>query len=648
MLATLTEPFDEEGWVYEIKWDGYRAIAIINQKHAELLSRNNKSFNEKFYPVLQAVENWGIKAVVDGEVVVLDENGKPDFGALQNWRSEADGDIAYYVFDLMWYEGFDFTKVALHERREMLRQILPKGDSIIRMSDTFETKATELLVAVGKMGLEGIMAKKNDSLYYPGARSKEWLKMKSNIRHEVVIGGYTQNEGTRKTFSSLLVGVYKNGKLIYTGKIGTGFSDQLQKEMMQRVKPLIRKTSPFNVDIDVNKPSRFRPNPLKASVTWLKPDLVCEVSYTELTSDGIMRHPSFEGMREDKTARQVHEEKAVTVKKISSPKMLKGKVMPATDKSKKTLINPSEETQVKKINGHELKFTNTDKLFWPKEKYTKGDLLNYYYQVSSFILPYLKGRPESLNRYPDGYAGKSFYQKDVTGKVPDWVQQFKYRSADENIDKHFMLVEDEASLLLMVNMGCIEINPWNSTVQKPDHPTWCIIDLDPDKNSFDTVIKVAQVTHDILTQAGIDCYCKTSGSTGIHIYIPLNSKYTYEQSKEFARMIVTMVQKEMPRATSIERQISKRNGKIYLDFLQNRPQATVASAYSARPKPGASISMPLYWDEVKKGLKMTNYTIKNVIPMLNERGDLFKGVLGKGIDMKASIKRLESIWNSKS
>ncbi|MEP6648023.1 MAG: non-homologous end-joining DNA ligase, partial [Saprospiraceae bacterium] len=317
-------------------------------------------------------------------------------------------------------------------------------------------------------------------------------------------------------------------------------------------------------------------------------------------------------------------------------------------KSKKTLINPSEETQVKKINGHELKFTNTDKLFWPKEKYTKGDLLNYYYQVSSFILPYLKGRPESLNRYPDGYAGKSFYQKDVTGKVPDWVQQFKYRSADENIDKHFMLVEDEASLLLMVNMGCIEINPWNSTVQKPDHPTWCIIDLDPDKNSFDTVIKVAQVTHDILTQAGIDCYCKTSGSTGIHIYIPLNSKYTYEQSKEFARMIVTMVQKEMPRATSIERQISKRNGKIYLDFLQNRPQATVASAYSARPKPGASISMPLYWDEVKKGLKMTNYTIKNVIPMLNERGDLFKGVLGKGIDMKASIKRLESIWNSKS
>ncbi|MBK9982240.1 MAG: DNA ligase D [Saprospiraceae bacterium] len=641
MLATLTEPFDEEGWVYEIKWDGYRALAIVNAEKSNLLSRNNKSFSEKFYPVQKAIEEWGIRAVVDGEIVVLDDRGKPDFGSLQNWRSEADGDLVYYVFDLMWLNGYDLTKVPLTERRNILMQLIPSGHSIIRMSDAFESKASDLLKAVRKMGLEGIMAKKKDSLYYPGARTKGWLKMKSNKRHEVVIGGFTQNEGSIKTFSSLLVGINKNGDLIYTGKIGTGFSDKLQKEMMKLFKPLIRRVNPFKGTIDVNKPSRFRPDLPNASATWLKPELVCEVSYTEMTSDGVMRHPSFEGMRNDKNAKDVHEEKAVSVKKSIKSKILKEIVMPSTDNSKKTLLNPSEATQVKKVNGHELKFTHVDKLFWAKEKITKGDLMNYYYKVSSLMLPYLKNRPESLNRYPDGYAGKNFYQKDVKGKAPEWATTFPYRSAEEDIDKEFLVVQEEASLLYMVNTGCIEINPWNSTMQKPDHPTWCIMDLDPDKNNFDTVIRVAQVAHEILESAGIDSYCKTSGSTGIHIYIPLNAKYTYDQSKEFARLIVTMVQKEMPLVTSIERLVPKRKGKIYLDFLQNRPQATVAAPYSVRPKPGAPVSMPLHWDELKKGLKMTDFTIKNVLPMLNERGDIFKGVLGKGIDMKMVIKKLE-------
>jgi bifunctional non-homologous end joining protein LigD len=646
MLATLTDPFDAEGWQYEIKWDGYRAVARMNGKQYELLSRNNKSFNEKFYPVYQAIKGWGIQAIVDGEIVVLGKDGKPNFGALQNWRSESDGEIIYYVFDIMWVNGYLLTSVPLTKRRELLEQYIPEGNSIIRMSETFHSTASELLKAAHQMGLEGIMAKKTDSLYYPGARTKEWLKMKSGLRHEVVIGGFTQNEGTSKTFSSILVGVFKGDRLHYTGKIGTGFSDQLQKEMMQKFKPLIRKTTPFSEAIDVNKPSRFRPDPPHATVTWLKPELVCEVSYTELTSDGIMRHPSFEGLREDKKAKDVHEEVAVPVKKIIKPTILKDKVMPATDQSRKTLLNPTEDTQVKKVNGHELKFSNLDKLYWPKEKIEKRDLINFYYQVAPYMLPYLKNRPQSLNRHPDGYAGKSFYQKDVTGKVPAWVETFPYRSADEDIDKNFMVAQDEASLLFMANMGCIEINPWSSTVQKPDHPTWCIIDLDPDKNTFDSVVRVAQVTHELLMEAGVDCYCKTSGSTGLHIYIPLNAKYDYNQSKEFARLIVTIVQKRMPRITSIERIVSKRSGKMYLDFLQNRPQATLAAPYSVRPKPGATVSMPLFWDEVKVGLKMSDYTLKNVIPMLKERGDIFRGVLGKGIDMMKALKKLEEIWEN--
>ena len=316
MLATLTNPFDKEGWWYEIKWDGYRAVGMMQKKSINLISRNQKSFNEKFYPVFDAVKAWGIQAVVDGEIVVLDDKGKPNFNALQNWRSEADGELLYYLFDIAWYDGYDLTQVPIEERREFLSSIMPADIPLIRMSETFDTTASDLLKAVAKMGLEGIMAKKKGSLYYPGARTKEWLKIKSNQRHEVVIGGYTQNEGTSKTFSSILVGVYEKGVLHYTGKVGTGFSDTLQKEMMRQFKPLIRKTSPFEESIDVNKPSRFRPNPPNATVTWLKPELVCEVSYAEMTADGVMRHPSFEGMREDKKAKDVHAEKAVPVKKV--------------------------------------------------------------------------------------------------------------------------------------------------------------------------------------------------------------------------------------------------------------------------------------------------------------------------------------------
>ena len=265
------------------------------------------------------------------------------------------------------------------------------------------------------MGMEGIMAKKADSKYFQGDRPENWLKIKANKRHEVVIGGFTQNEGSSKIFSSLLVGVYDKARLNYIGKIGTGFNDEIQTEIMTKMKKLRHKSPPFTEVPDVDKPSRFRPNPPKAKVTWLKPKLVCEVSYAEITSDGVMRHPSFEGMRTDKKAREVKMEKAIPVKEVTKNKPAKNKfTKPVADKSRKTLLNPTDETQVRKINGHELKFSNLSKVYWPKEKYTKRDMLNYYYQVAPYILPYLKDRPQSLNRYPNGITGKSFYQKDVT------------------------------------------------------------------------------------------------------------------------------------------------------------------------------------------------------------------------------------------
>jgi bifunctional non-homologous end joining protein LigD len=648
MLATLVDkPFDDPGWIYEVKWDGYRALAFLKKGKVELRSRNNKSFNEKFYPIHKALQELKIDAVLDGEVVVLGENGISSFGDLQNWRSEADGELRFYVFDVLWLNGYSLMDLPLTERREQLLKIIPEHPLIL-VSQVFESSGNEFYEAAGKMNMEGIMAKRADSIYTPDIRTKDWLKIKINRRQEVVIGGFTRNEGTAKAFSALLVGVYENGKLQYTGKIGTGFSDKLQKEMMQRFEPLITDKNPFQTEPDVNKPSRFRPNPPKATATWLKPKLVCEVSFAEMTSDGVMRHPSFEGMRIDKKAKEVVREIAKpteTVVKKEKTLMQKKKIISATTgkTERKTLLNPTDETQERSIGGHKLKFTNLSKIYWPKEKITKRDMLNYYYQVAQYMLPYLKDRPQSLNRHPNGINGESFYQKDVTGKVPGWIEQFPYHSEADNRDKNFMVCTDEASLLYMASLGCIEMNPWSSRVQSPNNPDWCIIDLDPDKNKFEQVIEAARVTKDVLDSIGIEGYCKTSGSTGLHIYIPLHAKYDYEASKEFARLIVTLVHNEIPDFTSIERPTAKRKGKIYLDFLQNRPQATLAAAYSLRPKPGATVSMPLHWEEVKKGLTIQDFTIHNAIARVREQGDIFKPVLGKGINMEKALKTLQQL-----
>ena len=468
------------------------------------------------------------------------------------------------------------------------------------------------------------------------------------------------------------MGVYENGKLQYVGKVGTGFSDKLQKEMMKQFLPLITDKLPFNISPDINKPSRFRPNPPSAKATWLKPELVCEIAFAEITSDGVFRHPSFQGMRVDKKARDVTREisastastikeidmkdsknkKKVAIKKPATKKSTvaenelaptkkliaeKKIIRPPKENDRKTLLNPTEETQVKKICGHEIKFTHLSKIYWPDDKVSKRDMFNYYYQVADYILPYLKDRPMSLNRFPGGITGPGFYQKDIKGKAPDWIEKtFPYTTSDGE-KKEYLVGSDEAVLLWMATLGCIEMNPWFSRVQSPENPDYCVIDLDPDKNTFNQVIEAALETKKVLDELKVPSFCKTSGSTGMHIYIPLAAKYTYDQSQMFARIIVNIVHNRLPKFTSLERMIANRKGKMYLDFLQNRPGATIAGPYSLRPKKGATVSMPLHWDEVKPGLTMKDFTIFNSVDRLKKVGDLFKGVLGKGIDLEKML-----------
>jgi bifunctional non-homologous end joining protein LigD len=418
--------------------------------------------------------------------------------------------------------------------------------------------------------------------------------------------------------------------------------------MIGQFKPLVTDKSPFNTEPDVNEPSRFRPNPPKATAVWLKPEIICEVSYAEVTKDGVFRHPSFKGLRTDKKAEEVIREKELKTEAIveivekgsSQENRLIRKKTGGTER--KTLLNPTEETQVKKINGHDLKFTNLSKVYWPEDNITKRDMLNYYYQVAEFIVPYLKDRPQSLNRFPNGIHGKSFYQKNVKGKSPDWVKTFPYTTSDGE-NKEFLVGADEATLLWMASLGSIEMNPWFSRIQSEDYPDFCIIDLDPDKNTFDQVIEAALEVKKVLDSLSVPSYPKTSGSTGIHIYIPLAARYTYDQSQMFAKLIVQLVHKRIPEYTSTERMIKNRGGKMYLDFLQNRPGATIASPYSVRPKPGAPVSMPLHWDEVRKGMRTENFTLRNSIARLRSVGDLFKGGLGKGIDMDKVVSMVQKV-----
>jgi len=645
MLATLTEkPFDAEGWIYEIKWDGYRALAYLDNGKVELRSRNNKSFDQ-YYPIIQELKKWNIRAVIDGEIAVVNEKGAASFQHLQNWRSETDGELHYYVFDILWCDGYDLVNVELLKRRKLLEEIMIDSP-IIRFSQDFETSGTELFEAANKLGLEGIIAKKNDSLYYPGIRTREWLKIKSGQRHEAIICGYTKNEDSTKLFSALVLGVYKNKKLEFIGQVGTGFTRAMQREILDKLKLLETSKSPFKETPIINKPTRFRPRPPKAQVTWVKPKLVCEVQYQELTSEGIMRHPSFQGLRTDKPAKKVEEE--ITVETPSGKlktSLIQKKLSPPSRKRVKTIVNPHEQTQTKLINGHEVKFTNLKKIYWPKEKISKGDMINYYYQVLPYILPYMKDRPQSLNRHPNGINGQSFYQKNVASKIPTWLSTHDYKNITREGGKKFLVCTDDASLLYMANLGCIEMNPWHSRVQSPENPDWSVIDLDPDTNPFQQVIEAAQVIKKILDAADIPAYPKTSGSTGIHIYIPLGAKYDYEQSKILAELLVSLAYREMPGFTSLERNPAKRKGKIYLDFLQNRSIQTIAAPYSLRPKPGAPVSAPLHWDEIKKGLKIPDFTINNMPSRIKSEGDLFEPVLGKGIDLEKALEKINRVFS---
>lgn len=634
MLAKETDKtFDDKDWLFEIKWDGYRAVSEIRKKVVLLYSRNGLNFQEKFPIVVDQLKKINAEAVIDGEIVVLDDEGKPDFQLLQHYSENKNRPIQYQVFDLLELNGHDTTGLKLSERKELLQKLIPNNE-VIKYSDHILEKGKSFFEVSKEKNLEGIMAKKMDSKYYPGKRTSDWLKIKNHKTAEAIIVGYTAPAGARKYFGALILASKKGNQLEYIGHTGTGFNQKSLKEMFELLQPLVQKDSPFDEKIKTN-----------STVTWVKPKLICEVKYSEVTTDGKFRHPVFLHLRDDKTINELNME---NIKRAKSPSKTKPGVAEKT--STKSQFSKKEEAvekgtdKIYTFGKVKIKMTNPDKIYFPKERITKADVADYYISMADYILPYLKGRPESLLRHPNGIEGESFFQKDAADNVPSYVGSKKIHSESNNKEINYIVCDNVATLVYLNSLGCIEMNPWHSTVKSLDKPDYLMIDIDPsEKNTFDQVIEVALTVKKILDRAGAESFCKTSGATGMHVYVPTGKKYTFEQVKDFAYLVCMLTHEELRDFTTLERSLSKRSSeRIYMDYLQNRRGQTIASVYSLRPKPGATVSTPLLWKEVKKGLTPKDFTIHNSLKRVKKMGDIFKGVLGKGIDLKNCIEKLQS------
>ena len=633
MLADIKEkPFDKKDWIFEMKYDGYRTVAVINKEGVNLFSRNELSFNLKFKPVAEALKKIKHTAVLDGEVVMEDAKGRSSFQLLQQYQKTGKGILKYYVFDIINLDGNDTTGLTLLERKELLHLVLNSQplDNII-YSEHIEEKGNAFFKTAIKNKLEGIIAKDATSPYRVGKRSSEWLKIKITQQEAAIIIGITEPKGARNNFGALMLAQYQHNELKYVGNCGTGFNEAMLKELHAQFKPFFTTVSPLKEKVK-----------LMGKVQWIEPKLIAQIRFTEKTVEGSFRHPVFVGLRIDKNAGDV---KTVNKNNVSNTKT---KVMAPTKPETKTSA-PKPETKTKttnddidlKIGKTVLHLTNQNKIYFPDDGITKGEVVNYYSEIADVMLPYLKDRPQSMNRFPNGITAQSFYQKDVDAdKIPAWLKTTKVysESNDKNID--YLLCNDKASLLYMANLGCIEINPWNSTVQHPDSPDWLVIDIDPSKDDFKEVVTTALMVRNVMDDMETECYCKTSGATGLHVYIPMAAKYDYDAIKIFAELIAHTVNVRLPQTTTIIRTIQKREEKIYIDFLQNRPGQTLAAPYSVRPKPGATVSTPLEWKEVNAKLSPSHFTIKNMMKRLDKKGDLWKPVLGKGANIDKILKKI--------
>lgn len=619
MLAeTSSKPFNNKNWIFETKYDGYRCITVIDQ-HVNLFSRNKLSFNDKFENIFIELKKISHKVILDGEIVIEDNVGRSNFQLLQQYQKTKKGIVKYYVFDILNLDGNDVTTFSLIKRKELLQLLLSKFPSEhIIFSPHIAEKGIDFYELAIKKNWEGIMAKDANSMYRIGKRTDEWQKIKILQQTETFIIGITLPKGARMYFGAIMLAQLEDNVLKYVGNCGTGFDDNTLKNLYQKFETYFTDISAVKEKVKII-----------GKIQWMLPHFVAIIKYAEMTADGHLRHPVFLGL------------------KVEKVNLADTELSPKNDVKIDTSLESNTQHSIDLTIGKNIvHLTNQNKIYFPESNITKGELINYYNQIAEIILPYLINRPQSMNRFPNGINGQSFYHKDVdVSKIPNWLQTVKIYS-DSNV-KHidYLLCNDKETLLYMGNLGCIELNPWNSAIQNIENPDWVVIDLDPEKDDFLEVVRTALMVKKVLDQLEIDCYCKTSGATGLHIYLPLEAKYTYETALIFAELIARRIVEKLPETTTILRNIKSRNHKIYIDYLQNRHGQTLASVYSVRPKPGATVSTPLEWNEVNDTLHPSQFTIKNTLKRLEKKGDLWKPVLKSGVDLNLVIKKIISEKN---
>jgi bifunctional non-homologous end joining protein LigD len=605
MLATLDSRIPTgDDWIHEVKFDGFRAIAYLRGGECTLASRNDNDLTGRFPEVAKSIVK-AVKspnAVLDGEITRIDPTGRTSFSELQ----QGSGPLVYYAFDLLELDGEPRVHLPLRERKALLRDLLDKRVTSVGFSEGFDDGAALFKVAEER-GLEGIISKRASSAYQQGKRSRDWLKVKTENSEEFIVAGYTRGAGRRAgTFGSLVLAVNDGSELRYVGNVGTGFNDAEIAKLLKLLKPLHRPTSSFNT---VPKMPKVR----RDDVQWVEPQLVAQVRFGEWTHDRHLRHPAYLGIRDDKSAAEVVEERPI------SEVIRKGK--------------------------RELRVSNLDKPFWPDEGITKGDLLSYYQAIAPTLVPHLKGRPFTMRRYPDGAYGKAFFQKDAPSHMPDWIPRFRALVSTREKSRakkwiEFPVVDDELALLWMANMGCIDMNIWYSRVDKPDRPDFVLFDLDPTPEvPWVQTVEVALILKGLLDALGLESFPKTSGGKGFHVLVPLDRRSTYEDSRAFSEHVAGAIARMHPKLATTEWSKARRRG-VLIDSNQNGEGKTIASAYSVRPKPGAPVSTPLAWSEVNDKLNPSIYTMAVVLERVRNQGDLCAGLLTTRQSLSKALKAL--------
>jgi bifunctional non-homologous end joining protein LigD len=583
-LATLASEAPEgDDWLHELKFDGYRLLAHVKNGRARLMTRRGQDWTHRFEPLAAAIAELPVKqAILDGEVVALNDEGESNFQQLQNnLKSGKTDSLVYYVFDMPHCEGYSLMKAPLTDRKEALAALLLSGgrgnDGMVRYSDHIVGNGPTVLEQACQRVREGIVSKRADSPY-ESSRSRSWLKVKCIKRQEFVIGGYTKPSGARVGFGALTLGYYEGGKLNYCGRVGTGFTSQSLRQLTKQLRERRSDESPFDSSLSTAE---------RRGVTWVRPELVAEVEFTEWTSDGRLRHPAFLGLREDKSAKQVKREEAVP--------------MPRSSKS----ANGSGVV----VAGVPL--SHPDRVLFPEMKITKQDLAEYYAAVADWVLPHIVDRPLTLVRCPAGRTGQCFYQKHLNDSLPDQLRGVTIR--EKSGTDEYVVVDDLAGLVSLVQMGVLEMHPWPARADDVEAPDRLVIDLDPGEGvAWKSVVTAARELRDVLGELGLESFVRTSGGKGLHVVAPLSRRNTWDQLKTFAHSLADTMARSDPARYIATMSKAKRRGKIYVDYLRNQRGATAIASYSTRARAGAPVATPLTWRELTTRIKPDGFTVVNV------------------------------------